>query len=100
MFLNPIERIKMDKLKFLMIRQRCGRISPFVLKKTGELTVATGILYYGGTGLVKILSWIIQFCNGAGIEEIMIVMVNILFVVVAVLFLLNIILAVRSLSGY
>lgn len=100
MFLNPIERIKMDKLKFLMIKQRYGRTSPFVLKKTGELTVSAGILYYIGTGAVKILNRIIQFCTEANLEEVMIAVSNILLVVIFVVLLLTVILAARSMSGY
>lgn len=100
MFLNPIERIKMDKLKFLMIRQRCGRISPFILKKTFELTASASILYCVGTGLVKVLNYIIQFCNKFGTEGLLLVMVNIFIAIMTIVTLIYIILTVISIFRY
>lgn len=83
MFINPTERIKMDKVKFLMIRQRYGRISPFILKKTFELTASASILYYVGTGLVKILSWINQYLNKVGYIGMMDIILNIAIIIVS-----------------
>lgn len=84
MFINPLERIKMDKLKFMMIRQRYGRISPFILKKTFELTASASILYYVGTGLVKVLSWINQYLNKVGYVGMMDIILNIAIIAASV----------------
>lgn len=100
MILNPVKRIKMNKLKFLMIKQRYGKTAPFVLKKTGELTISAAILYYVGTGVVKILNRIIQFCNETSPEEILALIANNLLFVLFFVFFINFILLLIEVGRY